>query len=466
MLADCMFGSNSTEGSGGGMYNNSSKSTLLSCLFNENSALRNGGGLYNHNTSETILNNCIFSGNGARSGGGMENLSESYSILLNCTFSTNFAEHAGGGISNIQNGNLTLINCILWDDTPDEIQAESRSVGHGGVTTGVEVIYSNVQNSWPGEGNLDMDPLFADPENGDFHLKSQGGRWDSVSENWVIDEISSPCIDAGSLEEPFGLERFPNGRRINMGAYGGTPEASLSPRQIPTLPGQASNPIPADGAVDVNRNIILSWTAGFNAVAHNVYFGPNINDMLPVSIQQAMNEIKLGTLDYEVTYYWRIDEVDSRGNTIIGDVWTFTTTPPPTPKGRTCFTSETNVWASGALVPISKIALGQSICGMNCLSNVEEVQEHNGTFACYDVLLESGNCLSVAENHYFLAESGQWTSLKNLKAGIRLKTSKGTIGIISVTKRPAPYVGKVYNLKVAGSDRYLVGQDAIVVRDY
>ncbi len=103
---------------------------------------------------------------------------------------------------------------------------------------------------------------------------------------------------------------------------------------------------------------------------------------------------------------------------------------------------------------------------MNSLSKIQEVQEHKGTFTCYDVLLKSGNCLSVAENHYFLTESGRWISLQNLKAGIKLKTSKGSIGIIRVTKRPAPYIGKVYNLKVEGSDRYLVGKDAVIVRDF
>ena len=443
MLSDCTFRGNSTQGSGGGMYNNNSKPALLSCIFNENQALRDGGGLNNYNASETNLTHCIFSGNRARDGGGMENLINSYLVLRNCTFSANLADHAGGGISNTQNGHLTQINCILWDNIPDEIQ-EGRRDGR--------------------VGNLGSDPLFADPENGDFHLKSQGGRWDPVSGTWVVDEISSPYIDAGSPDEPVGLERFPNGGRINMGAYGGTPEASLSPQFLTQLPGRASNPSPADGAVEIDRNIALSWTAGVNAVAHNVYFGPNINEMLPVSIQQATNETQLDILDYDVTYYWRIDEVDSEGRTITGDVWTFTTIRPP--KGRACFTSETNVWANGALIPISKVASGQNICGINSPCKIQEVQEHNGTFACYDVLLDSRNCISVAENHYFMSESGRWISLQNLKAGTRLKTAKGTVGIINITKRPMPYVGKVYNLKIAGSDNYLVGKDAIIARDY
>jgi hypothetical protein len=65
-----------------------------------------------------------------------------------------------------------------------------------------------------------------------------------------------------------------------------------------------------------------------------------------------------------------------------------------------------------------------------------------------------------------LTESGDWVAVQNLTTATKLQTPKGSIGIVSVTKRPTPYVGKVYNLKVEGSDRYLVGKDAVIVRDY
>ncbi|MHC4628007.1 MAG: hypothetical protein ACYTDV_13590, partial [Planctomycetota bacterium] len=93
-------------------------------------------------------------------------------------------------------------------------------------------------------------------------------------------------------------------------------------------------------------------------------------------------------------------------------------------------------------------------------------QEHEGVFECYDVLLESGNCISVAERHYFLAESGNWVAVQDLTTGTRLRTAKDSIEILNVTQRPTPYVGKVYNLKVRGSDRYLAGKDAVIVRDH
>ena len=63
---------------------------------------------------------------------------------------------------------------------------------------------------------------------GDYHLKSQAGRWDPVSESWIIDDVTSPCIDVGDPNSPVGDEPEPNGERINIGAYGGTAEASKS----------------------------------------------------------------------------------------------------------------------------------------------------------------------------------------------------------------------------------------------
>ncbi len=471
MLADCTFSGNSTEESGGGMYNSgNSCPALLSCIFSENSALRTGGGMYNRHNSEPSLTNCIFSGNDARSGGGMENFGTRGLILLNCTFSANFAEDAGGGMSNIQSGRPTLVNCILWGNIPEQIDGPAS------------VSYSDVEGGFSGEGNIgniDAAPNFADPKNGDYHLKSQAGRWDAISQTWVLDDVSSPCIDAGNPDNPVGLERFPNGGRINMGAYGGTPEASLSPRQLPRLSDQASNPSPADGTVGVDRNInYLSWTAGLNAVFHDVYLGTDIDAVSDADTSDTTGIYRGRQVTTSYTppegfwspglYYWRIDEINSDGITITGEVWTFTISSGF--KGRGCFTGETDVWVDGALVRISKVTAGQTVGKVTCPATpsvqIEKLEEHEGTYECYDVSLETGNCISVAECHYFLTESGRWVGLQNLKTGTRLQTSKDPIEILSVTKRPVPYTGKVYNLKVEGSDRYLVGEDAIIVRDY
>ena len=66
------------------------------------------------------------------------------------------------------------------------------------------------------------------PTNGDYHLKSQAGRWDVNSQSWVQDDVTSPCIDAGDQGSDWTAELRPHGECINMGAYGGTPQASMS----------------------------------------------------------------------------------------------------------------------------------------------------------------------------------------------------------------------------------------------
>lgn len=50
----------------------------------------------------------------------------------------------------------------------------------------------------------------------------------SDGESWVVDETTSPCIDAGGPDSSIGDEPASHGDRINMGAFGGTPEASKS----------------------------------------------------------------------------------------------------------------------------------------------------------------------------------------------------------------------------------------------
>ncbi|MFQ6617648.1 MAG: FlgD immunoglobulin-like domain containing protein, partial [Fidelibacterota bacterium] len=72
------------------------------------------------------------------------------------------------------------------------------------------------------------DPLFASTTPGilDFHLKSTGGRWTGTG--WTVDLEHSPSIDAGDPSSDYSLEPFPNGNRINQGAYGNKAHASKS----------------------------------------------------------------------------------------------------------------------------------------------------------------------------------------------------------------------------------------------
>jgi hypothetical protein len=99
-------------------------------------------------------------------------------------------------------------------------------------------------------------------------------------------------------------------------------------------PGQAKEPYPDDGATNVSREVVLSWTPGRFAPpvnGHKVYLGENFNDVNDGvgGITQSANSYDPGRLDWGTTYYWRIDEVNGAPDYTVhpGDVWSFTTEP-------------------------------------------------------------------------------------------------------------------------------------------
>jgi hypothetical protein len=102
----------------------------------------------------------------------------------------------------------------------------------------------------------------------------------------------------------------------------------------------ASKPSPADGAVDVPRDHVLSWNAGEFAKTHDVYLGTAADDVQnadranPLNVlvspgQEADSYDPPAVLEFGKTYYWRVDEVNAAPGTTIfkGDVWHFTVEP-------------------------------------------------------------------------------------------------------------------------------------------
>ena len=128
--------------------------------------------------------------------------------------------------------NLTIVNCINGIEASSGAGADiSNCILRDNIERDLmncAARYSCIEYSRQRNGNISENPLFADAKRGDYHLKSKAGRWDSNSGSWVVDEVTSPCIDAGDWATPVGFEPFPNGGRINMGAFGGTAEASKS----------------------------------------------------------------------------------------------------------------------------------------------------------------------------------------------------------------------------------------------
>lgn len=240
IVTGCIFRGNSAGRSGGGMINWRDSSPIVTfCTFSRNHSEDGGGGMCNYYSSNPIIKNTIFNNNSAENfGGGMKNY-ESSPILNNCTLSANLAESTGG-IGNGPGSSTTLNNCILWGNSDNDGMRESAQISDN---NGASIInYCCIQN-WTGRhggiGNIFAYPYFVDAENEDYHLKSQAWRWDKERQRWDYDEVTSPCIDAGNPGSPLASELLtvpddPNNEwgvnlRINMGAYGGTVQASMPP---------------------------------------------------------------------------------------------------------------------------------------------------------------------------------------------------------------------------------------------
>jgi predicted outer membrane repeat protein len=293
-LSNCKFIRNTTS-SGGGLYNYYGNSVLNNCSFIGNLAARHGGGIYNGNNCMISLNNCCFCGNQAlQNGGGICYLTinrvYTNTILNNCVLFGNKAGNLGGGIFCSGRLEPLVSNTIIWLNTA--LQGNqiallvlgfsycSPTFKYNNIQGGLSEIYQEYEENiieWK-DSNVDVDPLFANPGywdpngtpdylnddfwvDGDYHLKSQAGRFDLNTQTWIQDDETSPCIDTGDPNSPIGLEPFPNGGRINMGAYGGTSEASKSYFGKPVCTTIVAGDINGDCKVDVLdfEIMLLHW---------------------------------------------------------------------------------------------------------------------------------------------------------------------------------------------------------------
>jgi hypothetical protein len=126
-------------------------------VVNGNSAY--AGGIMirdNENTSNTVITNNIISGNQAKNGAGIRCLGSKAQIINN-TIVNNTASIIGGGMR-VEGSlsNATVMNTILWGNSAPSSPQISMTSGLGAVS------HSDVEGGWPGEGNIDADPFFAD----------------------------------------------------------------------------------------------------------------------------------------------------------------------------------------------------------------------------------------------------------------------------------------------------------------
>jgi parallel beta-helix repeat protein/predicted outer membrane repeat protein len=251
LLTGCTFTRNQAF-RGGAIYSRDSTLEARHCIFSGNSALGNYGlgGAVLALSNIINFNNCFFTGNYAEYSGA--SISASWGLTLdNCTLAGNLCPDGWALLCAARDsekwGNTFISNCI-FDNGENEIRISGDSqitLAYTNLRGGIDTIYDPREVLIWSDSNIDVDPLFVNPGywdtnstmdnmnddfwiEGDYRLKSQAGRYDPNSRSWVMDDVTSPCIDAGDPNSPVGDEPEPNGSRINMGAYGGTDQASKS----------------------------------------------------------------------------------------------------------------------------------------------------------------------------------------------------------------------------------------------
>jgi len=264
---------NAARWSGGGVAVMDSNTSIDGCYIYDNHCWASGGGIYSEGNPygdpnadpnkppNCVLQNCVIAHNWGYWSGGVSSNYGSFVKADNTDISYNIASWSWlvGGLECYGGGDANIVNANIWGNTG--VQQITPSGGSAfvmglsglemadfGVSSStVDVSYSNVQMFdsdgfydptavWPGEGNINKDPMYVDPFffPYDFHLRA---------DDWN----TSPCINAGDPFADSSLEPAPNGGRINIGAYGGTEEAASS---------DILRPVPADADGDLSVNMV------------------------------------------------------------------------------------------------------------------------------------------------------------------------------------------------------------------
>ncbi len=302
-VANSLFSGNQA-GEGGGMHNFQSSPTLLNVVFSGGKGCSYGCGMANaqsspllnrvvfrnnassyggamgsgSNSSPTLINVLFASNSAAENGGAMDNSTGTSPTLINVTFSDNNAGRYGGAIYNYYCTLLTMTNVVMWGN-PDLSYYEISSINSPVVATYSLIKYPG---GYPGTGNLNTNPLFADANgpddifgttDDDLRLLPGSPAIDAGDNSLVPVEITTDLdgnlrfaddpdtVDTGSGTPPI----------VDMGAY----EAAFSDIELEkeVFPGTVE---PGD---PITFTLSFTSTGGISAVQ------VVLTDTIPASVQ-------------------------------------------------------------------------------------------------------------------------------------------------------------------------------------
>ncbi|KPK66464.1 hypothetical protein AMJ82_11790 [candidate division TA06 bacterium SM23_40] len=282
VIVDNLIADNVADWGGGGIYCFESSPTIEGNTIWGNDCGLDGGGIHcDASSSPTIKENLILANEALFDGGGIQCYTSS-PMLEGNTLTGNIATQSGGAIACVMGSAPTAANCILWGNSADtypEIYVESDTI---------IVTYSNVEGGWPGNGNINLDPLFVTGPLGDHYL----------SQIAAGQGADSPCMDAGDPGSavPAGgttrTDRVPDASPVDIGYHYPTnrapdlvdqPDTTIAENQYLAFTLQATDPegdsisfsspdLPVGATLDAVTGL-FKWTPDYQqAGAHTVTF--------------------------------------------------------------------------------------------------------------------------------------------------------------------------------------------------
>lgn len=188
VIEDVVIRDNEASWYGGGLHCSWGPAALENVIIQNNTALYAGGGIYYEVFSELQLLNVSICNNHVSNGygGGLYLITDDKVMILNATFFNNSASESGGGVY-IAGTETLLLNSICWNNSPEEIYIEQNSNADFEINfSNLEGGYNSIINNGNGQviwgyHNIEADPLFINPDEGNINLHHD-----------------SPCIDAGT----------------------------------------------------------------------------------------------------------------------------------------------------------------------------------------------------------------------------------------------------------------------------
>ena len=169
-------------------------------------------------------------------------------------------------------------------------------------------------------------------------------------------------------------------------------------------PKTAYSPNPAEGAEFVNVDVKLTWTAGFGAKLHYIFFGEDFDEVnnAAMGTPSGMANYNPGALNLAKTYYWRVDEFDGAA-THKGEVWSFTTLgavsgPNPADGAVDVKPSVVLKWDAGAVADSHEVYFGSDA---DVVKNATTASpEYKGTKALGEESYDPGK-LAINTTYYW-----------------------------------------------------------------